>query len=105
MRYEVTLLADSLSWAKIALRHANAYKKVGSLWGVYSKDATAAFSGVTGEGIDFMANSKIASSTGSKIEELESLADDMALPVPPTPEEITRMKMRQHIDSMEDLDA
>lgn len=115
MRYEVTLLADSLSWPKIALRHANAYKKVGSLWGVYSKDATAAFSGVTGEGIDFMANSKIESSTDSEDEEITHLDkggnfDLNNLPTPPHPDshlwtEKDRTKMIEHIDSMEDLDA
>lgn len=101
MRYEVTLLADSLSWPKIAVRHSNAYEKLGSLWGVYSKDATGSFTGITGEGIDFMSDSKIQSSTG--IDELSDIADDLKeLPIPPTPDEFKRMNMINHIDSLGD---
>ena len=104
MRYEVTLLADSLSWPKIALRHSNAYSKVGSLWGVYSKTPSGSFAGVTGDAVDFMDITDLESSTGSNIEELEGLADDLKiqelLPVPPTPDEFNRMKMISHIDSL-----
>jgi len=122
MSFNVRKLADSLSWDKIASRHAKAYHKVGSLWGVYSSQATTSFSGVTGVPIDFMDGGKIESSTGSEentsvngdIEEvLHEMADDLShLPTPPSPGESVplavedRTKMIEHIDSMgEDLDG
>ena len=101
----VQKLAFDLSWDKIARRHSDAYTKVGSLWGVYATQASASFSGVTGEGVDFMSSSVVDSSTGSEMDELVNLADNLEedLPTPPTPEEIDeirREKMNEHIDGM-----
>ena len=124
MSFNVRKLADSLSWDKIASRHAKAYHKVGSLWGVYASEATASFSGVTGVPIDFMEGNKLQSSTGSEDEEKVSSSTSLEdeeithldkggnfdlnnLPTPPHPdsplwEPKDREKMIEHIDSMGD---
>ena len=99
MRLSVLDLADRLSWDNVAIRHARAYEKICSLWGVYSSSATGAFSGVTGEPVDFMSQVSLASSTGSEVDELVQMTDE--LPPIPTPEEFDRMKMLQEIDDME----
>ena len=105
MCYSVRELADRLSWDKVATRHARAYDKVCSLWGIYSSQSTGAFAGITGEPIDFMSHVALESSTGSEMDELSNLADDLKddLPTPPSPEEIKeylRDKMIDEIDSM-----
>ncbi len=105
MCYSVRELADRLSWDKVATRHARAYDKVCSLWGIYSSQSTGAFAGITGEPIDFMSHVALESSTGSEMDELSNLADDLKddLPTPPPPEEIKeylRGKMIDEIDSM-----
>lgn len=105
MRASVKQLSHRLSWNNVSKRHINAYRKASKLWGVYSSNPTAAFSGIQGEHIDFMDIDKITSSTGSE-EELTLLADDLNnLPTPPHPDSPVwdsedRTKMIEHIDSI-----
>jgi len=101
MRIAVLSLADRLSWDKIATRHARAYEKACSLWGIYSSSATGAFTGVAGEPVDFMAPAILASSTGSEMNDLAKLADELPSNMP---EEFDRKKMIRDIDNMEVLD-
>ncbi len=106
MAFNVRKLAADLSWDKIASRHAKAYHKVGSLWGVYSSKASSSFAGVAGEPVDFMFKTEVASSTGSEREhsqngDIEEILHEMADEIiPPTPLVTDRDAMNEHIDSM-----
>lgn len=65
MCHAVLGLANELSWENMAGRHARAYEKIGSLWGVYASAPTGSFAGVEGKPVDFLSESQVVSATGS----------------------------------------